>query len=116
MTVIEGATGNFDFRAFQQQQAKLTEPSPTSSLNEVKPPNAVETPNKFVQEAIEERQIALQNTNLFSLSTEPTQEILNRRVEVAPDIDANQARNRYEETSGGPTNLPENYTQVALDA
>ena len=37
-------------------------------------------------------------------------------MRIDPAWNANQARNRYQETSGGPTTVPENYTQVALDA
>ena len=75
-----------------------------------------ETVDKFVQNAVIDRQRAVQNASSTQINTQSSEAVLNSRVEVAPDIDVNQARNRYQETSAGPTNIPENYTQVALDA
>ena len=63
-----------------------------------------------------DRQRAVQSASNTQINTQSSEAVLNSRIEVAPDVDANQARNRYQETSGGPTTVPENYTQVALDA
>ena len=118
MAVIEGGPQGFDFRAFQQQQANVPDPLPTSttSADAVTPPSAIETVDKFVQNAVIDRQRAVQNASSTQINTQSSEAVLNSRVEVAPDIDVNQARNRYQETSAGPANIPENYTQVALDA
>jgi len=45
-----------------------------------------------------------------------TEEILRERIEVAPDIEANEARTRYEQASNGPGQLPEQYRQVFVEA
>ena len=118
MAVIEGGSQGFDFRAFQQQQANVPDPLPTAttSADAVTPPNEIETVDRFVQNAAIDRQRAVQSASNTQINTQSSEAVLNSRIEVAPDVDANQARNRYQETSGGPTTLPENYTQVALDA
>ena len=65
MAVIEGASQGFDFRAFQQQQANVPDPLPaaTTSADAVTPPSAIETVDRFVQNAAIDRQRAVQSAS-----------------------------------------------------
>ena len=119
MPIIEGYTPVFDIKTAQPPQINVAEIQSTGTVapNAVTPLDSPQTRNRFIQEGINLRQRSLQNAQaLNSPNIQPSEAALSSRVEIAPDIDVNQARNRYEQTSGGPANLPENYKQVTIDA
>jgi len=122
MAIIDGYSAVLDLKPAQTPQINVAElpATGTKAPNAVPPIDATKTSNRFTQEAINLRQRGIQQNAAEitepSVNAQPSEEILSARLEVAPDIDANQARNRYEQTSGGPANLPPDYQQVAIDA
>ena len=119
MPIIEGYTPVFDIKTAQPPQISVADiPSTgTTAPNAVTPVDAPQTRNRFIQEGINLQQRALQNTgNLSVPSPKPSEAVLNARVEIAPEININQARTRYEETSSGPASIPQEYKQVTIDA
>jgi len=122
MPIIEGYTAVLDLKTAQPPQLNVAElPSTgTKAPNAVTPIDPPQTANRFSQEAVNLRQRNIQQNisevTQPAVNSQPSEEILSTRIEVAPEIDANQARDRYQETSGGPTNLPEQYKQVSIDA
>ena len=119
MPIIEGYTPVFDIKTAQPPQISVADvPSTgTTAPNAVTPVDAPQTRNRFIQEGINLQQRALQNTgNPAGPGLQPSETALNARVEIAPEINANQARTRYEETSGGPASIPQEYKQVTVDA